>query len=170
MPTAQISTRGTEELRGTGVLSPVAWEPRRRLDLEEWLLHGRRMGSIGRGSAWWIGDWVNYGNAAFGEKYTRASRITGYDVQSLMNMAYVASRFELSRRRENLSWSHHAELAALPAAEQDGWLDRAARAGLSVRRLREALRESRSRPAARSTARVAEVCPNCGHRMEAAGD
>jgi hypothetical protein len=159
------------DVRGAGALSPVAWEPRRRLDLEEWLLHGRRMGSIGRGSAWWIGDWVNYGNAAFGEKYARASRITGYDVQSLMNMAYVASRFELSRRRENLSWSHHAELAALPPDEQDQWLDRAAAGGISVRRLREALRENRSRLPERPVAeRAAVVCPNCGHRMEAVGD
>jgi hypothetical protein len=130
------------------------------------------MGSIGRGSAWWIGDWVNYGNAAFGEKYSRASRITGYDTQSLMNMAYVASRFDFSRRRENLSWSHHAEVAALSPAEQELWLDRASRGGLSVRRLRDALRRTGARDQ-RSPARPARtadvddlICPQCGHVLD----
>ena len=54
----------------------------------------------------------------------RASRITGYDVQTLMNMVYVATRFESGRRRERLSWSHHAELAALEPPEQEEWLTR----------------------------------------------
>ena len=86
--------------------------PDRHLDLPEWIRQGKSLGTIGRGAAWWIGDWVNYGSAKFGEKYARAARITGYDIQSLMNMAYVAARFHISRRRENLSWSHHAEVAA----------------------------------------------------------
>jgi hypothetical protein len=31
----------------------------------------------------------------------------------------VSSRVELSRRRDNLSWSHHREVAPLEPAEQD---------------------------------------------------
>jgi hypothetical protein len=38
---------------------------------------------------------------------------------------YVAQRFDFSRRRENLSFAHHQEVAALPAAEADELLDRA---------------------------------------------
>jgi hypothetical protein len=38
---------------------------------------------------------------------------------------WVASRFELSRRRDNLSFSHHREVAALPPEEADDLLDRA---------------------------------------------
>ena len=38
-----------------------------------------------------------------------------------MNMVYVASRFEVSRRREMLSWSHHAALAALDRDGQELW-------------------------------------------------
>ena len=34
-------------------------------------------------------------------------------------------RFDLSRRRDKLSFGHHAELAALPEHEQDEWLDQA---------------------------------------------
>jgi len=121
-------------------VTSVAWRADQGLDLAEWIRQGKRLGVIGRGAAWWVGDWVNYGNETFGEKYTRAARVTGYDVQSLMNMAYVASRFEISRRRETLSWSHHAEVAPLAPEHQDQWLSVAASKGLSVRGLREELR------------------------------
>ena len=42
-----------------------------------------------------------------------------------MSMAYVTSRFELSRRRENRSFGHHAGVPALRLEEQDRWLDQA---------------------------------------------
>ena len=53
-----------------------------------------------------------------------------------MNMVYVATRFEAERRRERLSWSHHAELAALEPDDQEQWLTRAEEQRLSVRDLR----------------------------------
>jgi hypothetical protein len=93
-------------------------------------------------------------------------------VQSLMNMAYVANRFEVSRRRPGLSFSHHAELAGLPPEDQELWLDRIEAGGLSVHALRAELRKARQRAAARTALRAAPplddevVCPNCGHRFE----
>jgi hypothetical protein len=141
---------------------------------------GRRFGEIGRCSQWWLGDWIKYGNAKFGERYSRAMKLTGYDVQSLMNMVYVASRFEISRRRENLSWSHHATLAPLDVAEQEHWLTRAIAEKLSVADLRVELRGMRRTRAvatgdggdgAEQAAQVPGdqvrtlVCPNCGEAV-----
>lgn len=137
---------------------------------------GRRFGEIGRCSQWWLGDWIKYGNAKFGERYSRAMKLTGYDVQSLMNMVYVASRFEISRRRENLSWSHHATLAPLDLAEQEYWLTRAIAEKLSVADLRVELRGARrTRAVAAGAGEQAEqvqgdelrtlVCPNCGEAV-----
>jgi signal transduction histidine kinase len=141
------------------------------LDLHSWVAQGTRLGSVGRSVGWWIGDWLRYGNARFGERYVRAARITGYDTQTLMNMAYTASRVEISRRRENLSWSHHAEIAALEPEDQDRWLERAERERLSVRSLREELRRERRAATARSSAAAEPdphdelVCPRCGCRI-----
>ena len=168
--------RGKEEVgevHGLDVsisMTPTAWDVAGEMSLQEWSQSGRRLGIIGRGTGWWIGDWVNYGNARFGERYVRAARITGYDVQTLMNMVYVASRFERTRRRQNLSFSHHAELAALDPAEQDYWLERAEAERLSVRCLREEVRrarrllESEQGADADSAEDVDEelVCPHCG--------
>lgn len=110
---------------------------------------------IGRSAGWWIGDWLRYGNSKFGERYVRASRITGYDTQTLMNMVYVASTYDVAQRRPNLSFSHHAELAALPAAERDRWLDLAEANRLSVRCLREELRRVHRLEAATETGEAA---------------
>jgi hypothetical protein len=46
--------------------------------------------------------------------------------QTLRNYAVVARRLKLSRRRDNLSFQHHAEVCALGFEEQDRWLDLAA--------------------------------------------
>jgi hypothetical protein len=163
--------------RTTAALAQTSWTPRRELVLSEWIQQGRRLGALGRAGNWWLGDWVRYGNARYGERYETAARVTGYEVQSLMNMAYVASRFEISRRRETVSWSHHAEVAALDPAGQDEWLDRAERERLSVQALRLERRLAEpppppERPAARSaraSAARAVVCPNCGHGFHAEG-
>ncbi|HEX2133531.1 MAG TPA: hypothetical protein VHH15_18455 [Actinophytocola sp.] len=156
-------------LRERATVSAVAWEPTADLDCAQWIMHGERLGSIGRGIAWWIGDWVNYGNAKFGEKYTRAARITGYDAQTLMNMAYVAARFPPHRRRAALSWSHHAEVSALDTADQDDLLAHAERTKLSVRGLRDEVRgrrgANRRKKDTDDAAADVVVCPNCGCQL-----
>jgi hypothetical protein len=174
---ARVRQRRTaRSARPSGGLTYVAWTPPGDIDLAEWSAVGRRFGEIGRCSQWWLGDWIQYGNERFGERYTRAVKLTGYDVQSLMNMVYVASRFEISRRREGLSWSHHSALAALELDDQEHWLDRASAERLSVADLRAELRSARRAlraPAredqsARETAdpgKEALVCPNCGGRV-----
>ncbi|HXE44522.1 MAG TPA: hypothetical protein VN635_04930 [Conexibacter sp.] len=157
----------------SAALTNISWTASRELDLAVWLELGQRFGRLGRGVGWWIGDWLLYGNARYGEKYQRAAKVTGYDPQSLMNMVYVASRFEISRRREKLSWSHHAELAALPVEDQERWLDRAQELTLSVRCMRDELRMTRRRSLDRP-AGAAEpdtpppahvVCPACGCQL-----
>lgn len=180
---AEVSENGVSTaLASSGprpaLITPTAWRSQDELALEDWLVHGRRLGSIGRGVAWWIGDWLRYGNARYGERYSRATRVTGYDSQSLMNMVYVASRFGPTRRREGLSWSHHAELAALPEDDQDRWLDLAEAERFSVRSLREELRSARRAEHHRQLESPTDsraigatgredgrhvVCPNCNH-------
>ncbi|HEX5145954.1 MAG TPA: hypothetical protein VFV85_02940 [Conexibacter sp.] len=168
-PCAAAGARGGGGRRpAASALSATGWRPRGDLALADWAEQGRRFGTIGRAAGWWIGDWLQYGNSKFGERYSRASRITGYDVQTLMNMVYVASRVDTSQRRENLSWSHHAEVAALPPEERGRWLDVAESERLSVRCLREEIRRARRaiEPPKPDRSEPGIVCPNCGERME----
>lgn len=164
---------GAASPRSSGTLSKVAWIPQGDVRHADWLAAGRRLGAIGRCSQWWIGDWVRYGTAKWGEKYTEAAKVTGYDPASLRNMAWVASRFDLSLRNDQLTWSHHVLLAPLDAEAQREWLKRASDERLSVADLRLELRALRK--ADRKSAGgepVADdrgdpvVCPHCGHSLQ----
>jgi hypothetical protein len=133
-------TPGRERVRTTS----VAWYGHNGLTRQEWTAYGSRLGVVTKASNWWLGDWVRFGQRHYNDhRFEIASRITGYDEQTLRNFAYVAGRCDFSRRRENLSWSHHAEVAALESAEQDQLLDQAVSRELSVRRLRDAVRVHR---------------------------
>jgi hypothetical protein len=68
---------------------------------------------------------LNFGEHTYGETYAQALDATEYSYQTYANAKSVAKRVEVYRRRENLSFGHHAEVAALEPAEQDRWLDRA---------------------------------------------
>jgi hypothetical protein len=154
-------------------IKAVGWiPPHDHLDHPRWVAVGRRLGGISRNNQWWLGDWLRYGTAKWGEKYVEAAQITGYDVRSLANMATLAACFEISRRRDNLSWSHHAVVAALDPDEQDRWLDLAASERLSVADLRielrsvERRREAQERTYAQQEGEDASdfICPRCGYR------
>lgn len=159
----------------------AGWIPERELDEPQWAAVGKRMGAIERASQWWIGDWLRYGFARWGEKYTLASQITSYDVPSLRNMAWLAGEFDVSRRRDALTWSHHAAVAGLEPEEQDEWLDHAEKRRLAVADLRAEVRLAQrgsGPPVEPKDEGEPEItlCPVCGqklprgHRIEAPED
>jgi hypothetical protein len=164
---AKRAGRGVQISPGVG----VAWVPDQDLEHPQWVRWGRRLGAMSRVSNWWVGDWLQYGTSRWGEKYSEAARITGYDVKTLRNIACVAKRFDLSRRRDKLTWSHHAEVTVLEPDEQDRWLDRAIVDQLSVADLRTELRslqrasrvaaDTSSEPDPEGQARSV-TCPHCG--------
>lgn len=122
----------------------------RGLSFHEWEAVGRKLGNVGRAVMWWIGDWINYGEDVYGEKYSQALEVTGYDYETLRAAGWVAGKVETVRRRTVLSWSHHKEVAALPPAEQDAWLDKAGPKkdgeppALSVHDLRQAIKREKA--------------------------
>jgi len=162
----------------SGEVSTVAWVPPVDLDPQGWAAAGRRFGAISRCSQWWIGDWIRYGARKWGEKYVQAARITGYDVASLRNIAWVASQFDVSLRSDKLSWSHHALLAPLETDEKVYWLERATAERFSVADLRTELRAMRSGKKCEQS-RSDELseddydtvtCPKCGHELHLPSD
>lgn len=133
----------TTDLATRPALTLTAWEPPDTMTFNEWAAAGQQLGVMGRAVQWWVGDWVNHGEQAFGEKYTQAIEDTGLPHATLSNYAWVAAHIPPSRRRETLSWSHHAETAALEPTEADRLLDQAETDGLSVHKLRTRVRAAR---------------------------
>lgn len=134
-----------------GPLDSVAqlarWDPTSLMILpglafEDWEGIGRVLGQIETAHQWWMGDWWNYGERQYGEMASQAITL-GIEPDTLSNMAAVAERVEMPRRRGNVSWSHHQAVAYLGPEEQVGWLDRVEADGLTVNDLRAAIRRSR---------------------------
>jgi hypothetical protein len=114
------------------------------LRFDEWERAGGLVARLGSASAWWTGDWIIYGEREYGARYKAALEITALDHQTLRNYAWVARRFPTSRRRDSLSFQHHAEVAGLAPAEQDLWLGRAEREHWSRNELRRRLAAART--------------------------
>jgi hypothetical protein len=111
-----------------------------RLPFEEWHQLGKQLSMHANASVWWLGDWLAFGQAKYGRRYKQAITITGLDYQTLRNYAVVSRRFEMSRRRDKLSFQHHAEVCPLSDEEQEAWLERAEARGWTRNELRRRLR------------------------------
>lgn len=133
-------------------LSPLSLAVVGSPSIGEWAEAGERLSRIGGAVQWWIGDWLNYGEPAYGEAHSQYIDLTGYKYQTLANFAWVALQIEFSRRRENswqdedgrehrISWGHHEAVSALEPPEQDRMLALAVEKHWGVHGLRRAVKE-----------------------------
>jgi hypothetical protein len=146
--------------RERGQLTTTGLKLRKGTPFDAWVAIGRRIGELSSASAWWLGDWLVFGEDCFGDRYKAAVAATGLEYQTLRNYAWVARRVDASRRRSGLSLQHHAEVAALPEADQELWLLRAERLRWSRNELRRQLTTVRRRLAADP-----EACGDVTHRV-----
>lgn len=123
------------------------------LPWDVWLEFGEQLAMIEGAVQFWIGDWLNVGEAAYGEKYAQA--VDPSQAKTWTNYAYVARSVDISRRRENVSFTKHALVAALEPADQEKFLDVAT--DVTTRELRAEI-TGQSPPSPSQT-----TCPNCGH-------
>jgi hypothetical protein len=101
------------------------------LSFEQWEAEGRRLSKANHALQWYIGDWWNAGEK-FGDerRADTAKRFFGIEHGHVMNIGWVARKFDVSCRHENLTFTHHQEAAALDEheafkvlakAEQENW-------------------------------------------------
>ncbi|QZZ32587.1 antibiotic biosynthesis protein [Streptomyces sp. ST1015] len=112
------------------------------LSLASWCQVGEQIQAVTDASAWWIGDWLVYGQNHYADRYRQAMKGTSLNYQTLRNYAWVARKFEVGRRHGALTFHHHMEVAALSKNEQDHWLDFAARLHWTRDELRRQIRAS----------------------------
>lgn len=129
------------------------------LAFEDWERTGEQLRLITEACQWWVGDWLNYGERNYGEKYAQALDHTDYDYGTLATFAWVAKHVEVSTRIETLSWSHHRQVAPLGPADQDRWLTAAEANEWSVGQLRKQIKGASQEDA--------ECCPTCGRKLPA---
>lgn len=114
------------------------------LDFDEWAGIGRSLFAAAEAVAWWVGDWLLYGEGCYGAQYRTAAEWTRLDPGTLADYQWVAGHVAPERRRTELSWRHHREVAALEPEAQIAWLNTAAEGGWSSRELATQVRADRS--------------------------
>lgn len=115
----------------------VGWMPTAELSWDDYIEVGQNIASAESATQWWIGDWYNQGHE-YGE-HEEACRLAGISYKTARNLASVCKAFEMSRRRDNVSFGHHEAVKALPEADQDFWLDKCEQGKISRAALRDAI-------------------------------
>ena len=165
--TGQDGHRGIEAGRDCA----TAFQLRPGMSFREWSMLGCRLAHVSSASAWALGDWLMFGQRNFSGRYRLALQETNLDYQTLRNYAWVAGRFTHSRRRDGLSFQHHAEVASMTEPEQELWLRRAESERWSRNELRRRVRMHRSSPHRQRSALVVmrfEVPPEAERRWRRA--
>lgn len=137
-----------------GTLTDTALVLPEDLSYERWLSIGETLRRMEKAVQWWIGDWWAFGEHRWGDKAWQA--VSGYDYDAIKQMAWVSKHFQplitpeaeqqtgtrvtnwetgAPTRHENLSWTHHREVATLPSLKAESLLDKAEHEGWSTRQL-----------------------------------
>lgn len=95
------------ELSATGLSLPS------ELTQDQWLDAGRQLALCQNSLQWWVGDWLNYGERRYGEVKLAIEEL-GLKYGTATTWAWVSSEYEVSKRLETLSWSHHHAAASEP--------------------------------------------------------
>jgi len=105
-----------------------------------------------------IGDAILIGEKLYGEEVYQALEQLHLSEDGRREYLRVSERVPRSRRRRDLSWSHHRAVAALEPAAQKEWLKRASEEGMSHAEMRDALRNG-------AKARSPQTCRCCGRAL-----
>lgn len=111
------------------------------MTMDEWVFLGRDLYQGGQRMTWWLADWAAFGERRYG-KLKEFCEANGMNYGTVRNLASVAGAVELSRRRDNLSFGHHVEVAGLEPREQTKWLGRAEKEKWAIVELRRQIRAS----------------------------
>jgi hypothetical protein len=133
------------------------------LSFEDWHDIGVQLRRTASRITWLLGDWWAFGERQrYGERtaFVDAEDWEGPGFGACANAATVCRAFETSRRRETLSFSHHAEVAGLPPEEADKLLDWCLennRVRRSTRELRQRVRQVQAEKAEKAVQRFVDA-------------
>lgn len=113
------------------------------MDFDEYEGLGTFLGMMKRATSWWLGDWLNFGEGTYGERFAQAVHATKLNEQTLLHYQFVCREVAASRRAPGLAFGAHALVARLDPKEQTYWIKQAVRKGWGERELRDAMKAKR---------------------------
>ena len=119
--------------------------------IEQWQDIGTKLHKMDHAVQFWIGDWCNFGERKWGEKYKEAIKVTGLAYDTVQRYAQVARRtnsgagsgidtISTIQRHEKLDFALHQEVAALSIIAANKLLDEAEKDKWSRQELRGAVK------------------------------
>lgn len=138
----EAASLGGRSVRMTSTAAILAGD----LTFGEWIGVGQRLQRLNEAAAWWLGDWLVYGEWCYGAKYRTAVAQLGLSYDRLRDYAYVAGNVPRAIRRADLGFYHHRLVAKLDPDLQREWLRRAAEAKWTKRQLEQAIAGSVPHP------------------------
>lgn len=92
---------------------------------EEFDQLGQYLRRVHTGYQWWWGDWLNYGEGAYGERFSQALEATDWEESTLRQYSWVAKNVQQENRLIGVPFGHYVNgLASLEPAEQKVWAER----------------------------------------------
>lgn len=139
----KLAAQGTGPLTIDGFkLTRVGLSPVGKPDLDTWKKAGGSLQQMDGAIHWWIGDWLNYGHEHYEHgQYEEALEVLPFTYSTITHDKWVAQQIESCRRRQNLSWSHHATVAPLELEQQEELLAEAEKEGWTRAELRRRIKE-----------------------------
>ena len=107
------------------IVSPIGLEIDANLTEQQYNLIVGRLKFITSSATWMWGDILAFGERKYGSTYANALKDSNLEYGTLRDAKSVCSRIEITRRRVNLTYGHHREIAFAfsDPTEQDSWLD-----------------------------------------------
>jgi hypothetical protein len=132
MTTTKLTTRITDhaiEIGGFRVV-PTGLQIVGAPTFQAWEAFGSLLNTVEWALQFAVGDWLNYGEDAFGEKAAQVVDAERWDEQTLRVYRWTAAKVPPENRRiPPLTFTHHMAVAHLPADEQVAWLEKAIEGG-----------------------------------------
>lgn len=123
---------------------------------EDWLRCTDELIAVARGAPFWLADALSFGEDTFSERAAAVFPDQQWAWQTMANWAWTSKAVPPERRHAALSFSHHGEVASLPAPQQEVMLTLAEEQGWTSADLREQVRKAK-RTAARTVAAAQPV-------------
>lgn len=99
---------------------------------------------LGDSVRWWVGDLLLYAEARWGEEYAQLIDGLRLSEHQVRRYRVAAERVAPSRRRENLSFSHHEAVLTLEPPDQARLLNLADTTKMTLDALRDAVRDHKA--------------------------
>lgn len=144
-------------LERSGALSLVGLRLPVDTSSSEYEALGFALGEMHRAVQFAVGDYILDGERLFGHEAYQLQESLGISEEQRRQYVRVAERIPFERRRRELTWAHHREVAAMDPDDQDEWLERAVANQWNKSEMVAHLRPNEALPEPKGV-----TCPHCG--------